>query len=291
MNEIEVLKQQNINNMIYEIRGYQVILDSDVGKLFNYETKEINRNVKNNIERFPDNYCFQLSKEEYESLRCKNVTLKNGRGNHRKYLPYVFTEYGITMLAGILKSDVAVEVSIKVVNAFIEMRKYMHTNNYNKRISNIETKLIDYDNKFDEVFQMLNPKYDYHLFFEGQIYDAYSLLIDIFNIADKEIIIIDNYIDKKILDVLSKINKKINIITNKINENDIEKYNKQYSNINIYKNNNFHDRFIIIDKKILYHSGASFKDLGNKCFAINRIESKEILENLLNKIKNEVNLH
>lgn len=288
MNEIEVLKQQNINNMIYEIRGYQVILDSDVAKLFNYETKYLNRQVMRNRERFPDNYCFQLSQEEYKSLRCQNGTSSYGG---RRYNPYVFTEYGVTMLAGILKSDVAVEVSIKVVNAFIEMRKYMHTNNYNKRISNIETKLIDYDNKFDEVFQMLNPKYDYHLFFEGQIYDAYSLLIDIFNIADKEIIIIDNYIDKKILDVLSKINKKINIITNKINENDIEKYNKQYSNINIYKNNNFHDRFIIIDKKILYHSGASFKDLGNKCFAINRIESKEILENLLNKIKNEVNLH
>ena len=274
MQEIVKLQNQSINNMIYEIRGYQVIMDSDVAKLFNYETKEINRNVKNNIERFPDNYCFQLTKEEYESLRCKNVTLKNGRGNHRKYLPYVFTEYGITMLAGILKSDIAIQVSIKIVDAFIEMRKYIGNGSFNKRLSNIETKLINYDNKFEEIFERLNPRYDYHLFFEGQIYDAYSLLIDIFNTAIKEIIIIDNYIDKKILDVLYKTNKKVNIITSKINEIDLEKYNKQYSNINIVKNHQFHDRFIIIDKSILYHSGASFKDLGNKCFAINKIEVK-----------------
>lgn len=284
MNKIIANEIEKIENLIYEIRGKQVMLDSDVAKLFGYETKDLNRNVKNNIERFPENYCFQLNEEEYNSLRCKIFTLKNGRGQHRKYMPFVFTEYGITMLAGILKSSIAVDVSIKVVDAFIEMRKYIANNNYNNRITNIETKLIEYDNKFKEVFERLDPKINHHIFFEGQIYDAYSLLIDILNKAKIEIIIVDNYIDKKILDIISKVNKEITIITSRINNTDLEKYKTQYKNIMIKKSNSFHDRFIIIDKNVLYHSGASFKDLGKKCFAISKIEDREYLEKLLSFI-------
>lgn len=174
---------EEIKNLIYTIRGKQVMLDSDVARLFNYATKDLNRNVKNNIERFPEYYCFQLTEEEYKSLRCKIFTLnENGRGQHRKYLPYVFTEYGITMLAGLLKSDIAVNVSIKIVNTFIEMRKFLIQNGQIfERLTNIEYKLLEHDKKFNEVFNQLQVEENIKqkIFFEGQIYDAYSLIIDI----------------------------------------------------------------------------------------------------------------
>ena len=188
------------------------------------------------------------------------------------------------MLATILRTSVAESVSIQIMDAFVYMRKFIGTNNYNQRISNIETKLIDYDNKFDLIFDKLENTVNNHVFFEGQIYDAYSLLVDILNQATDKIIIIDNYIDKKLLDICSNVNLKITIITGKINKLDLEKYNKQYSNIEILISNSFHDRFVIIDNKILYHCGASFKDLGKKCFAISKIEDENILNNLLTKI-------
>ena len=276
------LLESNIENLIYEIRGRQVMLDSDLAKLFNYSTKDLNRNVKNNFKRFPTNYCFQLTEEEYYSLRCKNFTLKNGRGQHRKYLPYVFTEHGVVMLAGILKSDIAVKMSLRIVDAFVNLRKYV--NNYENRISNLETKYIEHDNKIDKLFQALDKKEKINnIFFEGQIYDAYSLLIDILKEAEEEIIIIDNYIDKQILDITSLLDKKVIIVTNKYNKLDIEKYKEQYNNLKIKINNKFHDRFIILDRKILYHSGASFKDLGKKCFSINKVEDKEYLERIINE--------
>ena len=152
-----IYNTEKIKNLIYNIRGKQVMLDSDVASLFRYTTKDLNRNVRNNAKRFPEYYCFQLTEEEYNSLRCKIFTLnKNGRGRHRKYLPYVFTEYGITMLAGLLKSDVAVQVSIRIVNAFIEMRKFILTNGQLfSRLTNVEYKLLEHDQKFDEIFNVL----------------------------------------------------------------------------------------------------------------------------------------
>ncbi|MGN1301148.1 MAG: ORF6N domain-containing protein, partial [Clostridia bacterium] len=159
MDEPNVIKNESedIKDLIYTIRGKQVMLDSDVARLFQYETKDLNRNVRNNVERFPEYYCFQLTDKEYEALRCKNFTLnKNGRGQHRKYLPYVFTEYGITMLAGVLKNPTAVEVSIKIVDTFIEMRKLINSNRHVfERLTNVEYKLLEYDKKFDIVFNEL----------------------------------------------------------------------------------------------------------------------------------------
>mgnify|MGYP003376157991 FL=1 len=197
------ISNEEIKNLIYTIRGKQVMLDSDVAQLFNYETKDLNRNVRNNIKRFPEYYCFQLTEEEYKSLRCKNFTLnKNGRGQHRKYIPYAFTEYGITMLAGLLKSEVAVNVSIKIVNTFIEMRKFLSSNGQLfERLTNLEYKLLEHDKKFDKVFDQLQHEENIKqkIFFEGQIYDAYSLIIDIIKKANKKILIIDNYIDDSIL--------------------------------------------------------------------------------------------
>lgn len=292
----EEISNEEIKKLIYTIRGKQVMLDSDVARLFKYATKDLNRNVKNNIERFPEYYCFQLTNEEYKSLRCKNFTLnENGRGQHRKYLPYVFTEYGITMLAGLLKSEVAVNVSIKIVNTFIEMRKFISANGQLfERLTNVEYKLLEHDKKFDEIFNQLQHEENIKqkIFFEGQIYDAYSIIIDIIRKANKKILIIDNYINDSILKMLTKKKNNVEVIiltSNKSNiQNiDVQKFNKEYPVLKISKTNKFHDRFIIIDNKEMYHLGASIKDLGKKCFGINRIEDIEIINKIINLYSEE----
>lgn len=287
MNKIVVSDNIKIENMIYEIRGKNVMLDSDLAMLFGYETKQLNRQVLRNINRFPENYCFQITDTEYISLRCQNGTLKNGRGEHRKYLPYVFTEYGITMLAGILKSELAIKMSLRIVDIFITMKNYINTSLIEQKYFNELTIKNTEDIKLlQESFDKLNTKEsNNHIFYEGQIYDSYSLLIDILSRAKKEIIIIDNYAGKKLFDIIKNINVKVKIYTENIDNISKEKYEKQYNNLEIINTNIFHDRFIIIDNKVLYHSGASFKDLGKKCFAITKMEDNNILKELLNKLK------
>ena len=286
MNKIVVSDNIKIKNMIYEIRGKNVMLDSDLAMLFGYETKQLNRQVLRNINRFPENYCFQITDTEYISLRCQNGTLKNGRGEHRKYLPYVFTEYGITMLAGILKSELAIKMSLRIVDIFITMKNYINTSLIEQKYFNELTIKNTEDIKLlQESFNKLNTKEsNNHIFYEGQIYDAYLLLIDILSKAKKEIIIIDNYAGKKLFDIIKNINVNVKIYTENIDNISKEKYEKQYNNLEIINTNIFHDRFIIIDNKVLYHSGASFKDLGKKCFAITKMEDNNILKELLNKI-------
>ena len=286
MNKIVVSDNIKIENMIYEIRGKNVMLDSDLAMLFGYETKQLNRQVLRNINRFPENYCFQITDTEYISLRCQNGTLKNGRGEHQKYLPYVFTEYGITMLAGILKSELAIKMSLRIVDIFITMKNYINTSLIEQKYFNELTIKNTEDIKLlQESFDKLNTKESHnHIFYEGQIYDAYLLLIDILSKAKKEIIIIDNYAGKKLFDIIKNINVKVKIYTENIDNISKEKYEKQYNNLEIINTNIFHDRFIIIDNKVLYHSGASFKDLGKKCFAITKMEDNNILKELLNKI-------
>ena len=281
MNEL-MISGIKIEDLIYEVRGKQVMLASDVAKLYQVETFRVNEVVKRNLKRFPEDFCFQLTQKEWDNLRSQ-FAMSNGRGGIR-YLPYVFTEHGVMMLSGLLKSDIAVQVNVAIINAFVAMRKYFVGNTLESRVSNIETKMIDYDHKFEVIFEKMDNEKVHHLFFDGQIYDAYSLLCDILHEARDNIILIDNYLDKSILDVLAKIDKSVFVITKNINQKDLEMYKKQYQNIKIKCDNSFHDRFIIIDKKVLYHCGASFKDLGNKCFAINKMENKEILENLLDKI-------
>ena len=286
MNKIVVSNDIKIENMIYEIRGKKVMLDSDLAMLFGYETKQLNRQVLRNIDRFPENYCFQITDTEYISLRCQNGTLKNGRGEHRKYLPYVFTEYGITMLAGILKSEPAIKMSLRIVDIFITMKNYINTSLIEQKYFNELTIKNTEDIKLlQESFNKLNIKENNnHIFYEGQIYDAYSLLIDILSKSKKEIIIIDNYAGKKLFDIIKNINVKVKIYTENIDNISKEKYEKQYNNLEIINTHIFHDRFIIIDNKVLYHSGASFKDLGKKCFAITKMEDNNILKELLNKL-------
>ena len=282
----ELKEELNIENMIYEIRGRQVMLDCDLAKLYNVETKRINEAVKNNPDKFPERFYFRINENEFFSLKSKISTSKGGsRKGHN-----VFTEQGIAMLSTILKSKVAVETSIRIMDAFVKMRKYISANLIEQ--DNMKNMLIKHDNEIkllQESFSKLEEKEKInHMFYEGQIYDAYSLLIDIFNEAKKEIIIIDNYADKSILDMITNLNVKVIIVTKKFNllkDIDIKKYNKQYHNLKVIYSDKFHDRFIIIDKKVLYHSGASYKDLGNKCFAINKIEDNEYLKNILKKIK------
>ena len=287
------LKEElNIENMIYEIRGKQVMLDSDLSKLYQCKngTKEINQAVKNNPDKFPERYSFQLSDNEYNNLRSKNLTssLESGYGG-RRYNPRVFTEQGIAMLSTILKSKVAVETSIRIMDAFVKMRKIISSNLIEQKyINELVIKDNERINLLEESFSKLEEKEKInHIFYEGQIYDAYSLLIDIFRKAKKEIIIIDNYADKSILDMITNLNVKVIIVTKKFNllkDIDIKKYNKQYHNLKVIYSDKFHDRFVIIDKKVLYHSGASFKDLGNKCFSINKMEDKEYLEIIIRNI-------
>ena len=188
------------------------------------------------------------------------------------------------MLSGLLKNDIAVEVNVKIINAFVAMRKYISSSLIEQKYIN---ELVLKDTKRIDLIELTLAEFkekNNHLFFKGQIYDAYSLLIDIFNKSKKEIIVIDNYVDKNILDILSKTNKNVKIYTNKYNNQDYEKYKMQYKNVDLIIINTFHDRFIIIDKKLLYHCGASFKDLGKHCFEISKIEDNDILDNLLKKL-------
>lgn len=287
----EKLLNKDIKNLIYTIRGMQVMLDSDVANLFKYTTKNINKSVKNNAEKFPEYYCFQLTTKEYNFLitRRYNIT-KIGRSNNRKYLPNVFTEYGITMLAALLKSEVAVNISIKIVNTFMQMRKNFSENNQVfERLTSLEYKLLEQEKKINNILGDLKfeENIKQKIFFKGQIYDAYSIIIDIIKSANKKILIIDNYIDDNVLKMLSKKKKDVEVtiltsIKSNIEKLDIKKFNKEYPILKLEKTNKFHDRFIIVDNKEMYHLGASIKDLGKKCFGINKIEDVKIVEKIIN---------
>lgn len=301
------ISNEEIKNLIYTIRGKQVMLDSDVAMLYHYQTKRINEAVKRNKERFPKNFCFQLTTEEIKNIKMPNVVLnlknennwsqfatssksENIKHRGKKYLPYVFTEQGIAMLSGLLKNDIAVQVSINIMNAFVEMRKFLIQNGQIfERLTNIEYKLLEHDKKFNEVFNQLQVEENIKqkIFFEGQIYDAYSLIIDIIKKANKKILIIDNYIDDSVLKMLTKKNNNVEVVIltsdkSNIQQIDIQKFNKEYPILKVAKTNKFHDRFIIIDNEEMYHLGASIKDLGKKCFGINKIEDVEIMEKILN---------
>ncbi|MCI6932390.1 MAG: ORF6N domain-containing protein [Tenericutes bacterium] len=285
MNEI-IIKDKKIENMIFEVRGVQVMLSSDVAILYQIETRILNQVIKRNIDRFPSTFCFQLTDEEIDrlSLRSQFATLNksnNLRGQHYKYLPYVLTEQGIMMLSGLLKSDIAVKVNIQIIDAFVKMRRYFANNfNTNELLLNHENRIQLLENTLDSFKEQKIKK----IFFEGQIYDAYSILVDILNKARTEIIIIDNYASKELLDILKDINLKIIIVSKNVDSVLKEKYTKQYKNVEFLDNNSFHDRFIILDRSKLYTCGASFKDLGKKCLAISEFNDINYLEQIINTL-------
>ena len=286
----EMAERKAIENKIYNIRGVEVMLDSDLAEQYKCAngTKTINQAVKRNIDRFPNDFYFQLNETEYLNLKSQIGTAKlNEHGGIRK-MPYVFTEQGVAMLATVIRTDVAAKVSIDIMRAFVRMRHYIKYNDQllPRKYLLLEEKVENNTKRIDELFDKFNPKVitKNSIFFKGDIYDAYSVLLEIFNLAIEEIIIIDNYAGKALLDELRNIDKKIVIISSNINDNLRNKYLNQYSNIKFISNNSYHDRFIIIDRKIVYHSGASFKDLGKKCFGIHEIENKVEIDILVNEL-------
>ena len=286
MNEMVEKDVINIENMIYEIDGKEVMLDSDLAQLYNVATKRINEAVKNNPDKFPRRFSWILSDEEKNNLWSKFSTANISSMSRSN--PRVFTEQGVYMLATILKSKTAIEVSIRIMDTFVKMRHYI---NYNKnvlprRFLLLEDKVDENTKRIDELFDKFNPKVitKNSIFFQNDIYDSYSVLLEILNLSREEVIIIDNYIGKTLLDELRNINKKIIIISSNINDILKKKYLKQYNNIRFINNESYHDRFIIIDRKRVFHCGASFKDLGKKCFAINEIENKIEREKLINDV-------
>ncbi len=283
----ELMKNEDLENMIYEIRGVQVMLDSDLAKLYQVETKRINEAVKNNPIKFPERFSWILSNDELNNLRSKFSTANISM--MARFKPRVFTEQGVYMLATILRSKIAAEISIRIMDAFVNMRHYIR---YNKdllpnRILLLEDKVDDNSKRIKELFDRFDPKSiaKNYLFFKGELYDAYSILMDILNTAKKEIIIIDNYANKELLDLLKEINVKVIIISRYLNDKAKEKYECQYTNVTFIHSNEFHDRFIFIDKEKLYSCGASLKDLGKRCFAINEMEDDIIKNALLEKVK------
>ncbi len=282
MNEI-MEKEINIENMVYEINGVEVMLDSDLAELYHVETKRINEAVYRNQQKFPKRISWVASDTEVNSLWSQNATANISTKS--RVNPRVFTEQGVYMLATVLKSKEAVQVSIRIMDTFVKMRHYI---NFNKeylpyRFLLLEDKVDQNTKRIDELFDKFNPKEIIKkcIFFERDIYDAYSVIIDIFNKARKEIIIIDNYAGKELLDIVKNINKKIIIVSKNIDEVLKKKYESQYNNVTFINCDSFHDRFIILDRFILYSCGASFKDLGKKCFAINEFNDFEYLDKIL----------
>ena len=290
-----IAETKEIKSLIYVVRGQQVMLDSDLAMLYQVETKVFNQAVSRNIERFPENFRFQLTKEEFDALRSQIAT-SNGRGG-RRYRPYMFTEQGIAMLSGVLRSDVAVQVSIRIMNTFVEMRRFI-TNNalLFEKVSNIELKQLEYqkstDERFDKVFQYIedHAESEQKIFFDGQIYDAFSLITSIIQKAQNEIILIDGYVDVDTLNILAKKNTGVDVkiftyASARLTNTDAANFNAQYPTLTVKKTQVFHDRFIILDGKTAYHIGASIKDAGKKCFGISLLEDPGMVTDLLNRLR------
>lgn len=263
------------------------MLDSSLAKLYGVETKRINEAVKNNPIKFPERFSWKLTIEEYHELRTKFST--TNFSSMSRTMPRVFTEQGVAMLATILKSKTAVKISVKIMDAFVSMRHYIDNNEY--RLSNIETKIIDHDNSIQflmETFDVFDKKKRLNeVYFNGQIFDAYSKILEIFHEAKKQIIIVDSYADYTLLNMIKKLNIDVIIITKKNNlltNQDILKYNKQYHNLQVIYDNTFHDRYFILDYHIVYHCGASINRIGYRTFSINLIRDEIVLEMLKNKI-------
>lgn len=275
-----VISPMEIKNLIYTIRGKQVMLDSDLAILYQVETKNLNKAVKRNIERFPVSFCFQLTEEEVQNLRFQSGTSSVSYGG-RRYMPYVFTEQGIAMASAILRSNIAVKVSVEIMEAFVEMRRMLISNaSLFRRLDKIELKQLEADQKFEEIFKALESDKlhsEKGIFYDGQIFDAYTFISDIIRSAKISIILIDNYVDDTVLTLLGKRDQSVTatIYTKNFSNQlqlDLQRYNSQYPAIEIELFSNAHDRFIIVDNTELYHIGASLKDLGKKWFAFSRMD-------------------
>ena len=298
MNDL-VKNETNIENLIYEVRGVQVMLDSDLAKLYECSngTKSINLAVKRHINRFSERFMFQLTKDEYYNiLRFQSETLELEQGKYSKYLPFAFTEQGVAMLATVLRTSVAEEISIKIMDAFVAMRKFISNNLLEQKYINnlvLEDHSLILENKKkinlieDTLAKFEEKKKVSEIYFNGQIYDAYSKIQEIFKEAKTKLVIIDGYADNTILDIVKRLNIKVTIITkpnNLLTTQDIAKYNGQYNNLTVKYDNTFHDRYFILDDNIVYHCGTSINRIGYKTFSITKINDDEVCKSLINKI-------
>ena len=291
-NKSIILNESDLKNKIYTIRGVQVMLDSDLAEIYGVETKRLNEQVKRNIERFPEEFMFQLSAEEFEVLRSQIATSKKETRGGRQYLPFVFTEQGVAMLSAVLKSEKAIKASIQIMKAFVSMRRFLLNNaQIFSEIDSIKKHLIESDlhhkendKRIDELFTLMD-KYKIEerqgIFFQGQIFDAYAKFESFIQSAKKEIVLIDGYVDLTVLERLAKKQKGVNILLytdskTKITNLDVQKFNAQYPTLTLNFTSKMHDRFLIIDNSVLYHIGASLKDLAKKCFAFEILDSSLI---------------
>lgn len=293
--------QYDIRNLIYVVRNQQVMLDSDLAILYQVETGNLNKAMKRNQKRFPEDFCFQLTKEEFENLRFQSGSSsleENGYGG-RRYMPYVYTEQGISMLASVLRSEIAINTSIRIMRTFVEMRRFIASNAMLfERISSVELKQLEYqrqtDEKLEQIFEYISEHKEasQKVFFDGQIYDAFSLIVSMIQKAKKEITLIDGYVDVGTLNLLSKKNKDVfvTIYTQKrtrLTKTDVENFNAQYPALDVKYTKVFHDRFLIFDRETAYHIGASLKDAGKKCFGINLIQDAGIIKDILQRLELE----
>jgi hypothetical protein len=306
-NSKQVVYVNGIQNRIFTIRGVQVMIDRDLAEIYGVETKIFNRAVKRNIERFPEGFRFQVTKEEFESLEQIFVTSSYKQSNlrcqfgtsslhgGRRYLPYVFTEQGISMLSAVLRSKIAIAVSIEIMNAFVEMRHFIQSNEQLfTRMDLMECRQIAFEcetgTNFEKIFQALEHREELPkqgIFYDGQVYDAYSFASDLIRSAKQSLILIDNYVDDSVLTLLSKRleSATATIYTKSISKQlalDLKRHNTQYPNIQVKQFKDAHDRFLIIDETEIYHIGASMKDLGKKWFAFSKLEI--LVVDILNKL-------
>ena len=281
-NDLVEITRPSIEKRIYVIRDKQVMLDSDLAVLYQVETGALNRAVKRNISRFPEDFRFQLTNEEYQNLRCQTgiSSFAQDENNYggRRTLPYVFTEQGISMLASVLHSEVAIKVSIGIMRAFVEMRRFIANNALLfERISNVELKQLEYQKQTDE-------KLD-------QIFDAFSLIVSLIQKAEKEIVLIDGYVDIGTLNLLTKKNENVTVVMytlkrTKLSQEDVNNFNSQYPLLEVRYTKVFHDRFLILDKKNVYHIGASLKDAGKSVLEF-LIEDAGIVRDILQRLEIE----
>ena len=294
--------EENIENLIHYVRGQQVMIDSDLALLYNVETKRLNESVKRNAKRFPNNFCFQLTEDEYADLRSQiatsnteNTSSKGGR----RYLPYVFTEQGIAMLSAVLRSDEAIQVSVNIMNAFVKMRRFLAENALMfDKLNSLELKQLEYQKESNEKFNQIFAYISEHeevgqkIFFEGQIYDAFSLLVSLVGKAEQSIVLIDNYVDVGTLNILAKKKDGVDVTIytvrrTRLASQDIANFNSQYPTLTVNYTGVFHDRFLVIDEETAYRIGASIKDAGKKCFGISRIEDVGIISDILQRLEIE----
>lgn len=299
--DIEI-SEVTIKNLIYVVRGQQVMMDSDLATLYQVETRVLNQAVKRNIARFPEKFRFQLSEDEYDDLKSQFVISseedENTHGGRRK-LPYVFTEQGIAMLSAVLRSETAVQVSIKIMDAFVEMRRFLASNTLMfEKINEMEVKRLAFqkntEEQFDKIFRYISEHEEssQKIFFDGQIYDAFSLLVDLVSKAEKKLALVDNYVDVGTLNILAKKKSDVEVVVytvrrTRLSEADVNNFNQQYPKLEVKYTGVFHDRFLIIDDTCAYHIGASIKDAGKKCFGISLIEDTRIVKDILERLNLE----